>query len=650
MTSSSGSRKPQVFINFRGKTQRENLVSSLKSKLEKISDINVFIDECEIRGTPITTLFERIRESSIALVIFSNKYPESCWCLDELVEIKKQMDIGSLVPFPVFYKVKPECVKTQNGYFLNTLLKTEDYVRKKVDWNSRKSILETEARIWGWRQALSSVCERMGTPHQHKNDESFINEIVGEVKKMLEKIPSPRNDLSIIERPQMHFQEEVTSLLQALKLKKSDLEDLIPKPSIHINGVVSLRSNHLVFLDLISLKNPILAQRLVEPVQAGKILLVLLGSVEYFNKGFAFKPLLLPKKTQYLADSTDVVANSYYQTGESNDNLRNREDNNSSAALTCFSFLCNILKRSVTIIRPPSRRVFISFGEKHLGKNLVSSLKRELESNEILVDVEDETKSRIKDSGVAIIVFSAKYPKSDKCLDELVEIKKLMDAGEIVPFPVFYNLKAESVKEVNGWFYNRLLKIENQVREKVKSRDDKSILDTEDKICGWRQALSIASRPGLSYEHSTDDVFVSDIVTKVKELFAFRERPMNPVSNITTNLVVEKPLMYRQETEPATAANKPLDDDLLYSLTSFLQVLNLKITDVEGFIEISNDLVSLSLKRHTNLVFLKLSSHENLAKFQRSDSFKVLTEGFALNPSGVSRFEEPSLALALESN
>lgn len=285
MTNSSGSWKPQVFINFRGKTQRKNFVSSLTSKLEEISDINVFIDEYETRGKPITTLFERIRESSIALVIFSNKYPESCWCLDELVEIKKQMDIGSLVPFPIFYKVNPDCVKRQTGYFLNTLLKTEDYVRKQVDRNSSKSILETEARIWGWRQALVSVCERMGVPHQHKDDEKFLSDIVDEVKKMISHISSfTRNDLIIMERPLMHPLEAVTSLLQALKLKKSDLEDLIPKPSIHINGVVSLSSDHLVFLDLIPLKNPILAQRLIELVQAGKILLVLLGSVEYFNK------------------------------------------------------------------------------------------------------------------------------------------------------------------------------------------------------------------------------------------------------------------------------------------------------------------------------------------------------------------------------
>ncbi|ANM66776.1 Disease resistance protein (TIR-NBS-LRR class) family [Arabidopsis thaliana] len=595
MTNSSQSRKPQVFISFRGKAQRKTLVSFIKSKLEEISEINVFMDEYEIRGRPITTLFERIRESSIALVIFSDKYPESRWCLDELVEIKKQMETGSIVPFPIFYKVKAESVKNQTGHFRNVLLKTEEDVRKKVDRSNIRSILETEDMIWGWRQALVSVGGRMGFSYNHKCDNDFVNDIVVQIKKMLADLsPSPRNGLKIIERPQMHPQEEVTSLLQALNLKKSDLEDLI-----HINGVVSHGTDRLVFLDLISLQNPILADRLIELVQAGRNLLVLLGSLEYYNKGFTFKRIFLPKKSQQLPGYT-VVA-------ESNDNLRNHEVSYSDTVLTCFSFLCNILKRSEMKIDPLSQRVFIGLGEKHLGKFLVSSLKEELESNQILVYVEDETKSRIKESGVAVVFFSKKYPNSEKCLDELVEIKKLMDAGKIDPLPVFYSLKDEPVKNLKGYFLNRLLKIENEVRKNIKTRDDKSILDTEAKIWGWRDALSsIASRPGLSYELSTDDVFVSDIVTKVNELFASRER---------------------KKTEAATTVVKTLDaDDLFYSRTSFLQAIDRDITDFESFTDIPNGLVLLRLKGHTNLVFLKLSSHENLVRFQRSDSFKFLTE------------------------
>lgn len=194
---------------------------------------------------------------------------------------------------------------------------------------------------------------------------------------------------------------------------------------------------------------------------------------------------------------------------ESNENTRNRlgVDKNSDCSLTCFSLLCNIMKRFEMMINPPPPRVFISFGEKQLKMNLVSSLKTEFESNEISVYIEDETKERIKESKVAIVVFSDKYPESPQCLDELVEIKKLMDAGEITPFPIFYKLKdvprlAQSVKQLKGCFRNRLLKIEQEVHKTVNRDNVNSILDTEARIWDWRQAISsISSRPGLSNEN-----------------------------------------------------------------------------------------------------------------------------------------------------
>lgn len=260
-------------------------MSFLKEELKR-SGINYFMDECETRGSPITKLFERIRESGVALIIFSNKYPESSWCLDELVEIKKQMEKKLIVPFPVFYKVKADSVKRQTGVFRNSLLKTEDHVRKNVDRGSYKSVLETEARIWGWRQALVSVGGIMGYSYKHTSEPAFLGDIVVKLKELLlsDTISSRRNDFLVIEKSLMHPQEAVTMLKQALNLKQSDLEDLVAKLSNHINGAVSLSTDHLVFLDLISLKNPVLARRLIEPGQAGNIFLVLLGSLKDCNE------------------------------------------------------------------------------------------------------------------------------------------------------------------------------------------------------------------------------------------------------------------------------------------------------------------------------------------------------------------------------
>ncbi|KAL0873491.1 hypothetical protein Bca101_023196 [Brassica carinata] len=649
MTNFSRSWKhDQVFISFRGKTQRNNLVSNLKKELKR-SKINFFIDEDEMRGRRTRTLFERIRESGVALILLSKKYSNSYWCLDELVEIQKQMEAGYLIAFPVFYEVEADSVKSQTGCFGNTLLKTEDDVRNKVDRRSCKSILETEDRIWGWRQALLYIGGSFGLEHLKGPEGPLISNIVAKLEEILYEISYRRNKLFNIEQSLMHPQKEATSLLQALNIKKSDIEDLITRPFIQTRGSAS--TDHLVFIDLISLNNPILGQRLIKHGQAGLSFLVLLGSVVY-HEDFDFKPLLWSKKPRLfpanksIGSSQEIQDQTYYSPvqvtnsadvlamAESTDNTPNRlgEDKNSDCSLTCFSFLSDIMKRFAMMISPPPPRVFISFGEKLLEKNLVSFLKKELESKEISVYVEKE---RIKESKVAIVVFSDNYPESPQCLDELVEIKKLMDAGEINPFPIFYKLKdvprlAQSVKKLKGCFRNRLLKIEQEVR-KTASRDNvNSILDTEARIWGWRQAIkSISSKSGLSNEHSSDPLFLTDVVTKVKELFKFKDRPKKSGSDISTNQVTEeKPIMHKQETAAAAAAIttvKSVDDDLFYSLPSFLQALGLESTDLEGFTEMHNGLISLSLKRQTNI-------------------------GFALDHSSISRFEEPSRVLAIESN
>ncbi|XP_006398202.2 TIR domain-containing protein [Eutrema salsugineum] len=96
----------QVFLNFRGDV-RHGLISYLEKALEN-AGINVFTDKKEMRGEDLTALFRRIEESNIALVVFSRRYMESKWCLNELVAIKERVDENKIVAIPIFYKVEPD--------------------------------------------------------------------------------------------------------------------------------------------------------------------------------------------------------------------------------------------------------------------------------------------------------------------------------------------------------------------------------------------------------------------------------------------------------------------------------------------------------------------------------------------------------------
>lgn len=85
----------QVFINFRGDELRKNFISHLVEALQR-NEINFFTDKQEKKGEDLSNLFNRIEESKIALAVFSKRYTESRWCLDELVKIKDRADLGKL--------------------------------------------------------------------------------------------------------------------------------------------------------------------------------------------------------------------------------------------------------------------------------------------------------------------------------------------------------------------------------------------------------------------------------------------------------------------------------------------------------------------------------------------------------------------------
>ncbi|CAH8278287.1 unnamed protein product [Arabidopsis lyrata] len=169
------STRPQVFINFRGKELRKGFISFLVPAL-KDNNINVFIDDQEERGKYLTSLFDRMGESKIALVIFSEDYTESKWCLDELVQIKECMDQNKLRVIPIFYKLDPAVVKRLQGKFGDQFRDLEYRYKHKPE------------RPQKWKEAVISVCQTFALflpEHSDTSDKDFIMLIVKEVGKVL---------------------------------------------------------------------------------------------------------------------------------------------------------------------------------------------------------------------------------------------------------------------------------------------------------------------------------------------------------------------------------------------------------------------------------------------------------------------------------
>ena len=139
----------QVFINFRGNDLRQNFVTHLETALKHYS-VNLFAKQDELKGDdPIKFLSKRIEESKIALAIFSTKYTESSWCLDELVKIKEREEEGKLITIPIFYELNPSEVKRLEGDFGSNL------------WNQVKLTADFD-KLKKWKEALDFVSHKTG--------------------------------------------------------------------------------------------------------------------------------------------------------------------------------------------------------------------------------------------------------------------------------------------------------------------------------------------------------------------------------------------------------------------------------------------------------------------------------------------------------
>lgn len=104
-----------VFLNFHGKDTRETFIKALYAALVQ-AGIRTFRDDTSLEiGDEITAgLHIAISNSQKFVVVLSENYARSAWCLNELVDILNRRGKGHLI-FPVFYYIHPSAVRYQNG-------------------------------------------------------------------------------------------------------------------------------------------------------------------------------------------------------------------------------------------------------------------------------------------------------------------------------------------------------------------------------------------------------------------------------------------------------------------------------------------------------------------------------------------------------
>ncbi|XP_030958058.1 TMV resistance protein N-like isoform X1 [Quercus lobata] len=138
-----------VFVSFGGKDTRNNFTNILRGILNH-HGINIFLDDEHLRSKKILDkLFKAIESSRISIIVFSENYAFSTWCLKELVKILECEKKGQIV-LPIFYMVDPSEVRNQKGKFGEALTKHETECKDKMEVQKWRIALHEAGNIGGW--------------------------------------------------------------------------------------------------------------------------------------------------------------------------------------------------------------------------------------------------------------------------------------------------------------------------------------------------------------------------------------------------------------------------------------------------------------------------------------------------------------------
>ncbi|KAI9108246.1 hypothetical protein K1719_020729 [Acacia pycnantha] len=167
-----------VFISFRGEDTRYGFTGNLNHALTQ-KGVRTFFDDKEIRkGDEITPkLLKAIKESRMAIIVFSENYASSTFCLDELVQICQCIKHKDRLVWPIFYNVEPSEVRHQKGKYGQALAMHKNNLRA------------SEEKIQSWKLALYEVSNISGTHFNTRHDYEYqvVERIVEDIFRIINR-------------------------------------------------------------------------------------------------------------------------------------------------------------------------------------------------------------------------------------------------------------------------------------------------------------------------------------------------------------------------------------------------------------------------------------------------------------------------------
>ncbi|XP_042758232.1 serine/threonine-protein kinase STY8 isoform X2 [Lactuca sativa] len=168
-----------VFLSFRGHDTRSSFTNHLNHALTR-ANISTCMDDEEYHktGDLKQEWLRVIKASRASVIVLSQNYARSTWCLNELVLILEQRMTSNHIVIPIFYHVRPIHVRKLQGSFGDAMAMHKKAVEAETSEEKRSQWAQ---KIDVWIKALQEVTDLKGMNVRDWRETEFIDEIVKEI-------------------------------------------------------------------------------------------------------------------------------------------------------------------------------------------------------------------------------------------------------------------------------------------------------------------------------------------------------------------------------------------------------------------------------------------------------------------------------------
>ncbi|XP_052724206.1 disease resistance protein RPV1-like isoform X2 [Vigna angularis] len=197
-------RRYDVLINFYGEDIHRKFVSHLNYALSTVGLTTFLHHNNAVKSTHIQEPI--LSHCRVAIVVFTQTYSQSAWCLNQLQQIIKWHETYCRHVLPVYYEIQPSDVRLQNGYFGKEL---------KATAKRTFSRQELEHGMSRWSHALTKAANFFGWDESnHRSDAELVEKIVQSVLNL--------PVLSATKFP-VGLQSHVEDLIRTIKNKSTEV-------------------------------------------------------------------------------------------------------------------------------------------------------------------------------------------------------------------------------------------------------------------------------------------------------------------------------------------------------------------------------------------------------------------------------------------